>query len=922
MLRLLTSVLLAGVASWTASGQPYTISTVAGGGLPVNIPGTSASLDEVQGVLVDKAGNVLFSNVADGVVLRLDAATGGLTLVAGNGTWGYSGDDGSATSAQMYQPRGLAMDSAGNLYIADSLNHRIRKVSNGVITTVAGNGTRGFSGDNGPATSAQLNNPYGVAADSAGNLYIADTGNSRVRKVSGGVITTVAGNGTAGFGGDNGPATSAQLNNPYVVAMDSAGNLYIADRSNSRIRKVSNGTITTVAGNGTPGFGGDNGPATSAMLSLPSSVAVDSAGNLYIADYANYRIRKVSNGTITTVAGNGTQGSAGDNGPATSAQFMSPVGIAVDSAGNPYVADWYAHRIRKISNGAIATVAGGGSALGDNGPAASARFDEPWGIAVDSVGSLYIADVGNQRIRKVTNGVVTTVAGNGTVGFSGDNGPAASAQLNYPYGVAVDSAGNLYIADSGNDRIRKVSNGVITTFAGNAIMGFSGDNGPATSAELSAPVGVAVDSAGSVYIAGAGDNRIRKVSNGVIATVAGNGTRGFSGDGGPATSAQLNTVFGMAVDSAGSLYIADAGNNRIRKVSSGVITTVAGNGTAGFSGDNGPAASAQLYAPYGVAVDSAGNLYIADTENSLIRKVSNGVIATIAGNWLDTVIGDNGPATGGVLTVTYGIALDSSGKLFVGDTYNNRVRMLTPGAAPAISHGGVVPVYSPVSTIQPGSWVSIYGSDLASTTALWNGDFPTSLGGTSVTIDGKPAYLWYVSPTQINLQVPDDTATGTVDVVVTTGSGTAASTVTLAPYGPSLSLLGDGRHVAGEILTPNGTGAYGGGTYDLGGPSNTFSYNTRPVKAGETLVLFGVGFGPTTPHVPAGQVFTAAAPTTSPVTITIGGVPALVGFSGITEAGLYQINLTVPQGTGSGDQALVATVNGVQTPLSPVVSVQ
>ncbi len=201
-----------------------------------------------------------------------------------------------------------------------------------------------------------------------------------------------------------------------------------------------------------------------------------------------------------------------------------------------------------------------------------------------------------------------------------------------------------------------------------------------------------------------------------------------------------------------------------------------------------------------------------------------------------------------------------------------------------------------------------------------NGDFPMSLGGTSVTVDGKPAFLWYVSPTQIKLQAPDVTITDPVNVTVTTVSGTATSTVTLAAYGPSFSLLGDGRHVAAEIATPTGTGVYGNGTHDLLGPSNTFSYNTRPVKAGETLVLYGVGFGPTTPHVPAGQPFSGAAPTNSKVTITIGGVPANVAFSGIAEAGLCQINLTVPAGTGSGDQPLVA--NGVRTPAGPVVSVQ
>jgi uncharacterized protein (TIGR03437 family) len=233
-----------------------------------------------------------------------------------------------------------------------------------------------------------------------------------------------------------------------------------------------------------------------------------------------------------------------------------------------------------------------------------------------------------------------------------------------------------------------------------------------------------------------------------------------------------------------------------------------------------------------------------------------------------------------------------------------------------------VPNDGAVSAIQSGSWISIFGSDLASATALWNGDFPQSLGGTSVTIDNKSAYLWFVSPEQINLQVPNDAATGVVGVVVTTASGSASSTVTLATYAPSFSLLGDGKHVAGEIATPDGSGAYGGGTYDLVGPSNALSFNARPVKAGETLILYGVGFGPTTPVVPVGQPFSGAARTNNPVTVTIGGVSDPVTFVGISEAGLYQLNLTVPANTGSGDLALQATVNGIQTPPGPVVTVQ
>ncbi len=904
MLRLIAvAVAVLAASEWTASGQGFTISTLVGGSQTSSVPATSASLYSPGSVAVDKSGNVFF--VDGSSVLRVDANTGLLSLVAGAGFGSDSGDNGAATSATLTDPDGVAVDSAGNVYIADLSGSRIRKVSDGVITTAAAVGSGlGYN----PAAA--------VEADSLGNVYFSVGQFSQVWKLSNGNLTLVAGS-----GGPSGANIALKL--VQGLAIDSAGDLFIADPDNYVVRKIANGVMTVVAGNGTFGFSGDNGPATSAQLNGPEGIAVDSAGNLYIADNGNRRIRKVAGGIITTIAGGGP--SLGDNGPATSALLSGPTGVAVDAAGNVYVGDSIGRRVRKIANGVITTLAGGGNSLGDNGRASAARLLSPAAVAVSPTGSLYIADALDQTIRMISNGLITTVAGNGTSGFGGDNGPATSAQLWFNFGgIAADAAGDLFIADLYNQRVRKVSKGVITTVAGTGIQGFSGDNGPATSAQLANPAGIAVDSTGSLYIADSGNNRIRKVLNGVITTVAGSGTSVFGGDGGdngPATDAELAQPSLIAVDSSGNLFISGFSDSRIRKVSNGVITTVAGNGTFGFSGDGGPATSAQLADPKGLAVDSAGDLLIGDSSNNRIRKVANGVITTVAGSSLSGFSGDNGPALNAELGSLQGLAVDSAGNVYFVDS--GRVRVLTPGIAPSIFPGGIVPVYSSNSAIQSGSWISIYGSNLASGSSVWNGDFPTSLAGTTVTVDNNQAYLWLVSPTQINLQVPTDATTGQVSVVVNTTTGTASSTVTLSPYAPSFSLFGDGRHAIGEILTPNGAGAYQNGGYDLVGPSNTFSFTTRPAKAGETLVLYGVGFGPTSPNVTAGQAFAGAAPAATAVSVTIGGVPANVGFAGITEAGLYQLNVTVPAGAGIGDQPLVATAaDGSTTPAGVVVSLQ
>jgi uncharacterized protein (TIGR03437 family) len=625
-------------------------------------------------VALDAQGNVYVADSYNNIVVGISTA-GTLTLVAGNSNAGFSGDGGPATVATLNGPWGVALDASGNLYIADRNNHRIRKVSGGLITTVAGTGVPGFSGDGGLAVNAKLDYPFGVALDAAGNLYISDQFNARIREVSGGTIKTVAGNGFTDYGGDGGPATSAGLYNPRGIALDTLGNLYITDEDHYRIRKVSGGIITTVAGNGSDGFSGDGGPATSASLASPYAVAVDGAGSLYIADFDNLRIRKVSGGTISTVAGDGVVGFSGDGGPATGASLY-PVGVAVDASGQIFIADFLNERVRKVSGGVITTVAGngGGTLFGDGGPAAAAALLNPIDVVVDPAGNLYIADMGNNCVRKVSGGILTTVAGNGIAGYSGDGGLATSAALNGPVGLALDAAGNLYIADQNNSRIREVSGGTITTVAGNGINAFSGDGGPPTSASLSFPYGVAFDTAGNLYISDSGNNRIRRVSGGIITTVAGNGSAGFSGDGGPAISASLDGPEDVAVDAAGRLYIADTYNNRIRQVSGGTITTVAGNGEEGYSGDQGPATSASLDEPAGVAVDAAGNLLIAGGINNCIRRVSGGTISTVAGNGFAGFYGDGGPAINGELNNPTGVAADSAGNLYIADTFNYRVR--------------------------------------------------------------------------------------------------------------------------------------------------------------------------------------------------------------------------------------------------------
>ena len=655
------------------------IATVAGGG-PTGVSATSADSNLPYAVTVDMNHNFYMAVPTQNRIYEVNSS-GTLTVVAGTGLPGYTGDFGPASQASLFYPTGVAVDSSGNIYISDFGNLRIRKVdSTGTITTFAGDGEC-FDGD-GTAVMHGVCYPWSIAVDSANNLYVADTYDLRVRKVdTTGNMTTIAGTGVSGFTGDGGLATNATMTYPYGVAVDGTGNVYIADQLNYVVRQVNtSGIITTVAGTpGASGYSGDGGPATKATLSSVYGIAADSVGDLLIADYSNQRIREVAGGTINTVAGDGQATFDGD-GPATAHALNSPYGVAVDSGGNLYIADTNNSRIRKVSLGVMSTIAGNGTFLfiGTGIPAIGASLSFPFNAAPDSSGNFYIADQANHLIRKVdASGNITTVAGTGTCGFSGDGGQATGAQLCNPSRVAVSSTGIIFVADTNNHRVRQISlGGTISTIAGTGTCGFNGD-GAATQHELCYPFGVTVDTAGNVYVADELNQRVRKIdSTGNMTTVAGNGTCGYSGDGGSATSAELCDPTGVATDSSGDIYIADKDNQRIRKVSSGTITTAAGSvGVCSFSGDGGTATKAGLCNPFDVAVDASGNIYIADSSNQRIREVQpSGIISSVAGNGTPGFSGDGVLPTSTDLCYPFGVDVDVNGNIFVADTFNQRIR--------------------------------------------------------------------------------------------------------------------------------------------------------------------------------------------------------------------------------------------------------
>jgi uncharacterized protein (TIGR03437 family) len=564
----------------------------------------------------------------------------------------------------------------------------------------------------------------------------------------------------------------------------------------------------------------------------------------------------------------------------------------------------------------ITTVAGTGTAGsdGDGHAAAAAQLNYPFGLALDSSGNLYIADQLNHKIRKLaTDGTISTVAGTGTAGFSGENGKATSANLYLPCGVAVDQAGNLFIAATGNNAIRKVAtDGTITTVAGTGSTGSFGDDGLAISAFLNTPVSVAVDNAGYLYIADTGNNRVRKVSptDGMITAFAGNGTAGALGDGGDAKLAKLNRPEGVVLDASGNLYIADTSNHRVRKVTTdGTITTVAGNGVYGDSGDGGQATQASLRYPKSIALDSAGRLYILDAYSGRIRLVgTDGIISTIAGSGVLGFGGDGGAASHALFTFPSGMVREASGRIYVADTANSRIRLLTPdtpsgahAGLPTIVAGSVISAsaFGAFTSIAPGSWIEIHGSNLASSPREWTmADFsgltaPTELDGTKVTIGGQAVFLSFVGPDQVNAQVPSGIKPGLRELTVTTPAGTSAPyTIAVNPtqaglFAPASFRISGNQYVAAVS---------GDGTAFIGPSGAVEGFTTRPAQPGEIITIYAVGGGPVAPDTKAGDFVEELTSLSSQVEISFDQTPAPIVWAGLAPGsiGLYQFNVVVP----------------------------
>ena len=780
---LLMLPLLCDAAAVHALVATGTIDTAVGGENGDGFPAAVAKV-KPKGMAFDHAGNVYIADSDGNRVRRIDAQTGIIDTVAGNGTPGYNGDNLRATDATLNSPYSVDLDANGNLFISDQLNQRVRRVDvqTQIITTILGNGVAGAAG---------LSYPAGLTVLGNGTVVVADSGNSRLRSWQpSGLVTTLAGTGLAGFNGDNILATSAQLSNPLDVTADAAGNLYIADNSNCRIRRIDalSKLISTIAGTGECLYRGDGPDARTLTLNGPGAVALDRNGILYVAELSAPRVRAIDLTTLalTTVAGTGVQGSSGDGGAASAARMTALRGLLIDTDGlSLYVADYGAGNVRYIdTSDRISTVVGGNN--GD-GYTAELAHVVPEGLAWDNNGNLYIADTNNHRVRRMgTNGMVDTVAGTGVAGYNGDNILAKQANLNSPLGVAVDGAGNLYIADQFNQRVRRVDavSKQISTIVGNGIAGQAG---------VSYPAGLRIAPDGGVLIADNGNNRVLKWTlQGGAVSVAGTGQSGFGGDGGLATSALLSNPLDVDVDAFGNMYIADNSNCRIRRVDavSKKISTIAGTGECLYRGDGPDATLLSLNGPGSVAVHPGGTLYVGELYAPRVRAIdlTTRQLVTVAGTGIIGSTGDGGPATLARLTSPHSLLLsDDTAWLYIADCTSGRVRLVELEVGGGSGVSSPTPTFTrtatppPPPTATPPPPTATQPAPTATRTATRTPTSTATATNTSVPTN---------TPIPTNTPVPTDTRTPTFTSTATntpvptntrTPTPTATDTPTVTP---------------------------------------------------------------------------------------------------------------------------------------------
>ncbi len=698
-----------------AALPPNTLHTVAGFGYRTGIPAKEADAGWPMGVVRRPDGDLIVVDYHAHRLWRIDQA-GILHAFAGDGFPGNSGDGGPALAARFFWPHDLTQDKQGNLYLSDLGNQTIRRIDaqTGMITRVAGSGKVGRGGDGGPAVDAEMDTTCGVAVDAQGNIYLSSEWANNIRRVDAqtGIIESFAGQnarhypseqGTSrpfsgpglslmGYHGDGGPASAAVFHHPEHLAFDvDCHNLYVCDNSNDRIRKIdmATGMITTVLGNGRRSSNGDGGPATAASTLMPDAICLDTQGNLYVGEKYGYRVRKVDaeTGIVQTLVGNGVPAFGEEGLPGSQTHCNSvEAGIWADPDGTVFWGDCSGRLRRYDGATGIVTTVLGGTSVHDGEPATHGFLAGPNGLAVGGDGTIYVADIWSQRIRAIDpTGVIRTVAGNGARAYGGDNGPATEAYLGNPHDVAVDSQGRVLIADTRNGRIRRVEkDGTLRCIAGTTLPWDAGegrwdkgDGGPANAASFTHIEAVAVAPNDDIYV-GDGVGRIRRIDaqTGIITTVAGIGSPGYSGDGGPATQAHIGTPSAIRFDTAGNFYFADKAYHVVRCVNrQGIISTLVGTGEAGFAPDGTPAQQARIRQPYGLTLASDGTLYFSDSANHCVRRVTAaGAIETVVGNPTPGNANDGEPAIGPGLHEPRGLCFYGTDILLISDHYNNRIR--------------------------------------------------------------------------------------------------------------------------------------------------------------------------------------------------------------------------------------------------------